>query len=221
MKILHSIIAFAFVVQVQASTFAQAPSSQYESLVKLKVRSDDEGHHLSAVATYSNGEILPCFGHVHEDSAGGNVEVEHQIGNEWFPAGRWVIGGRGDRHVIAFDVNSADVGRTLNGTMSYATEAEIRVRAVRGNGVVYDVDHQFGGQSHEAGAWVLGSRVSVRTNDRAMRRAAAGSTRHASGMRNCSPPELYTENASQGSPLYETHSRLSSNHDRRKSPAFG
>ncbi len=127
-------------------------------VIAIDIKSDDDGNILQGNLTYSNESPLAFFGHLREKNSGDNFDVENKLGNDWKPAGRWVIGGRDDRQVVAFNVKSSDNGESLNGTMAYSSEGEIRVRAKRGNGVVYDVDSPHDGHRHEDGAWILGAR---------------------------------------------------------------
>lgn len=127
-------------------------------VIAIDIKSDDDVNILKGVLAYSNESPLAFYGQLRGKNSGDNFDVENKLGNDWKPAGRWVIGGRDDRQVVAFNVKSSDNGESLNGTMAYASEGEIRVRAKRGNGVVYDVDSPHDGHRHEAGAWVLGAR---------------------------------------------------------------
>ena len=158
MKIRHTMIAVVLAALLHLSAFAQQPSSGNSNVIAIDIKSDDGGSALFGTMKFANEGSISFYGKLHEDNGGDNIAVQNKFGGKWQPAGRWVIGGRNDRHVVAFDVHSSDNGKSLNGTMTYADEGEIRVRSRRGNGVVYDVNNQQGGRLHEDGAWVLGTR---------------------------------------------------------------
>ncbi len=90
--------------------------------------------------------------------------VELQWGGSnapWSPGGMWVIGGRSEQRVVAFNATSSDGGLTLIGTMTYAGEGPIDFRASRTAQNTYAVELQWGGSNapwSSGGTWILGGR---------------------------------------------------------------
>lgn len=154
----HTIIALALTTLVTLSAFAQESSTDNTNVIAIDIKSDGRGSTLEGTMTYSNEGPIGFRGIKETDDGSDNITVENLFGDDRHPAGRWVIAGREDRHVIAFNIRSNDNGRSLNGTITYAGEGEIRVRSKRGNGVVYDVNNQHDGDLFQDGAWVLGAR---------------------------------------------------------------
>ena len=80
----------------------------------------------------------------------------------WQDGGVWVIGGRLDQRVVAFNVTSLDGGQTLSGTMTYAGEGPIGFSATQTAPNTYAVENQWGEADapwNPDGTWVLGGRA--------------------------------------------------------------
>ncbi|AOJ71799.1 MULTISPECIES: lectin OAA family protein [Burkholderia] len=90
--------------------------------------------------------------------------VQNQWGGssaQWHEGGMWVLGCRSGQNVVAIDIKSADGGRTLTGTMTYAGEGPIGFRATLTQCNTYNVENQWGGSSapwHPGGTWIIGGR---------------------------------------------------------------
>jgi carbonic anhydrase len=100
------------------------------------------------------------------DAAQNNTyAVESNAGGDespWLPDGVWVIGGRQDQRVVTLNITSDDSGQTLAGTMTYAGEGPIALRANKTEQNVYRVEVQWGGADapwNPDGTWVLGTRA--------------------------------------------------------------
>ncbi|MCB0186385.1 MAG: hypothetical protein KDE31_19090, partial [Caldilineaceae bacterium] len=93
--------------------------------------------------------------------------VESNVGGDespWEDAGVWIIGGRQAQQVVALDIASSDGGATLTGTMTYAGEGPIAVRATKTEQQVYQIETQWGDAGapwNPEGTWRLGSREEV------------------------------------------------------------
>lgn len=99
-----------------------------QNVVAIEVKSSDGGQTLNGTMTYA-GEGPIGFRTTRSD--GNNYIVENQWGGNtapWNPGGKWVIGGRSDQRVVALQLNSSDLGKTLNGTMTYNGEGPIGFR---------------------------------------------------------------------------------------------
>ncbi|MCA6363863.1 MAG: lectin ESA-2 [Bacteroidetes bacterium] len=94
--------------------------------------------------------------------------VQNQWGGSsapWNPGGIFLIGSRDGQNVVALNVTSADGGKTLTGTMTYAREGQIGFRATMTLCNNYAVENQWGGSSapwNPGGTFVLGSRGNQR-----------------------------------------------------------
>ncbi|KAB8141703.1 lectin OAA [Chloroflexia bacterium SDU3-3] len=90
--------------------------------------------------------------------------VENQWGGPdapWHAGGTWVLGARSEQSVVAIDISSSDGGDSFFGTMTYANEGPIGLRATLLNGNSYNVENQWGGSNapwHPGGTWVIGGR---------------------------------------------------------------
>jgi hypothetical protein len=80
----------------------------------------------------------------------------------WQEPAVWVIGGRKDQAVVGLDIKSTDGGKTLTGTMTYAGEGPIRLKAVMNpKQPNYKAQVQWGAESSpwvDQGSWVVGGR---------------------------------------------------------------
>jgi hypothetical protein len=90
--------------------------------------------------------------------------VENQWGGNdaaWNLAGTFVLGTRPAQKPEAFDISSADDGKTFTGTMTYDGEGPIGFKAELSSGNNYAVENQWGGEDaawNEAGHMIIGSR---------------------------------------------------------------
>lgn len=158
MKIRYTMVAVALAAMVSLSAFAQGQEADKANVIAIDIKSENGGKSLFGTMSYSEGDPIAIFSELHATNGAGNVAVENQLDKVWEPAGRWVIGGRRRQNVISLELTSSDNGKTLDGTMAYDGENEIRVHSTRTNGVAYDVDNQMGGPFQGDGAWVLGTR---------------------------------------------------------------
>ncbi|MCA8986542.1 MAG: SUMF1/EgtB/PvdO family nonheme iron enzyme [Planctomycetaceae bacterium] len=158
MKICQTLIAMALIAIVQLNAAVEVFSADDANIIEMDIRSDNKGEILYGTFKYSGSSYISFLGTLSEDDYGNNVSVQNKFGDDWRYTGDWVIGGRDGQHVVKFDVKSDDNGKTLNGTMSYTDEGEIRVRAKRSNGVAYAVHTHHGGPILPGGVWVLGNR---------------------------------------------------------------
>lgn len=135
-----------------------------QKCVALNIKSDDNGKCFNGTMTYEGEGPI---GFQAEMSKANAYTVENQWGGDsapWHPGGVWVIGCRGEQHVVAVDVKSSDSGDTLNGTMTYTGEGPIGFKGqLRGDnaGGNYTVENQWGGDKapwHPGGVWVIGTR---------------------------------------------------------------
>lgn len=91
-------------------------------------------------------------------------QVQNQWGGStapWHPGGTFVLGCRDNQNVVAIDLVSKDAGKSFTGTMTYAGEGPIGVKATQVMGNNYKVENQWGGSTapwHPGGNWVIGGR---------------------------------------------------------------
>lgn len=91
-------------------------------------------------------------------------QVQNQWGGNtapWHPGGAWVLGCRDNQEVVAIQIKSSDKGKTFTGTMTYAGEGPIGVKATQVTGNNYSVENQWGGSTapwNPGGNWVIGGR---------------------------------------------------------------
>jgi hypothetical protein len=136
--------------------------SKPQNVIALDVASSDGGKTLVGTMTYAGEGPIGFRGTL---TGNNNYAVENQWGGNsapWHPGGSWVIGYRVGQNVVAVKAASADGGKTLTGTMTYAGEGPIGFRANQiGLNQDYKVMNQWGGSSapwHEGGMFVLGVR---------------------------------------------------------------
>ena len=150
-----------------------------QNVVAIDIRSNDGGNSFEGQMTYAGEGPIGFKAAI----SGGNAYLtENQWGGShapWHPGGVWVIGARGEQHVVSVNVSSRDSGNTLEGTNTYAGEGPIGFRGVlRGDnaGSNYTVENQWGGSYapwHPGGNWVLGTRggaqsvveININSND--------------------------------------------------------
>jgi hypothetical protein len=130
-----------------------------QAVVALDVSSADKGKSLTGTMTYA-GEGPIGF----KADLAQSYRVENQWGGDsapWHAGGVWVIGGRSNQAVMAVKATSADKGKTLTGTMTYAGEGPIGFRATAAGNNNYKVENQWGGDKapwHPGGTWIIGGR---------------------------------------------------------------
>jgi hypothetical protein len=135
--------------------------SKGQYVVALDIRSGDEGKSYSGTMTYSGEGPI---GFRATQITGNSYAVENQWGGDdafWHPGGTWLIGGR-DQHCIAVNIQSADNGKTLTGTMTYTGEGPIGFKAeMQAGHNAYITENQWGGDNapwNPGGVWILGGR---------------------------------------------------------------
>jgi hypothetical protein len=130
--------------------------------VALAIQSGDGGRTFSGTMTYAGEGPIGVRATMVTTNC---YQVENQWGGNdapWHDAGLFLLGARNGQNAVAFDLSSSDGGQTLNGTMTYAGEGPIGIRAARSDGAAYNGTNQWGGDSapwHPAGQWVLGTRA--------------------------------------------------------------
>jgi len=129
--------------------------------VGLHLRSLDKGATFSGTMTYQ-GEGPIGFRGVKTTT--NTYTVSNQWGGDtapWHDAGLFLLGGRDGQNAVAFDIVSADGGKTFTGTMTYAGEGPIGFKGAHADGFAYTAKNQWGGSAapwHDGGQWVLGCR---------------------------------------------------------------
>ncbi len=101
-----------------------------QTVVAVKVSSDDGGRSLQGTMTYINEGPIGFKG---SQIVSATYDVQNQWGGDsapWHPGGSWVIGCRTGQNVIGLDIASSDNGKNLQGTMTYAGEGPIGFKAV-------------------------------------------------------------------------------------------
>ena len=132
-----------------------------QNVVAINIESGDSGATMTGTMTYSGEGPI---GFRSELSDGAVYSAENQWGGSaapWHQGGIWVFGCR-DQDVVAIDLSSDDGGKTLAGSMVYAGEGPIRVRASAVAGNNYVVENQWGDTSapwHPGGVWLMGCRA--------------------------------------------------------------
>jgi len=132
-----------------------------QNVVAINIESGDSGSTMTGTMTYSGEGPI---GFRSELSDGAVYSAENQWGGSaapWHQGGIWVFGCR-DQEVVAIDLSSDDGGKTLAGSMVYAGEGPIRVRASAVAGNNYMVENQWGDTSapwHPGGVWLMGCRA--------------------------------------------------------------
>lgn len=128
--------------------------------VALHIQSGDGGLSFTGTMTYKGeGPISVRANHVTENC----YQVENRWGGEgapWHDAGLFLLGARDGQNAVEFDLNGAD-GTSLDGTMKYAGEGPIGVKATKTTGETFNATNQWGGTDapwHQGGQWVLGCR---------------------------------------------------------------
>lgn len=135
-------------------------SRDAQRVVSLEVAAS-QGNNLSGNMVYEGegpigfeGSLVPGSSYTVENQWGGSSAA-------WNLAGTFVLGTRANQNPVAFNINSTDGGKTLNGTMTYSGEGPIGFKAMLTNGNNYSVENQWGGNDapwHEAGNFVIGAR---------------------------------------------------------------
>lgn len=101
-----------------------------QKAVRFEIRSSDEGETLAGTMTYANeGPVEFRARRVRQNT----YRVENHWGDPsepWHEAGTWTIGGRANQNVVALDLQSADGGKSLVGTVTYQGEGPIDFRSV-------------------------------------------------------------------------------------------
>jgi hypothetical protein len=134
---------------------------QGQNVVSVNIESGDGGATFAGAITY-NGE--GAIGFKSELSDGAVYAAQNRWGGSvapWHQGGVWVLGCR-NQDVVALDISSSDNGKTFTGSMTYAGEGPIGVRASAVAGNNYTVENQWGGNSapwHPGGVWLLGCRA--------------------------------------------------------------
>lgn len=120
-----------------------------------------QGNNLFGTTTYEGEGPIGFEAAV---DTGTSYTVENQWGGEsaaWNLAGTFVLGTRAGQTPVEFNIQSADEGKTLTGSMTYDGEGPIGFKATLTNGNNYSVENQWGGDEapwHEAGNMIIGSR---------------------------------------------------------------
>jgi catechol 2,3-dioxygenase-like lactoylglutathione lyase family enzyme len=135
---------------------------QGQTVVAIDVTSSDGGQTLVGTITYAGEGPIGFRGRL---TGNNNYDVENQWGGDeapWHPGGAWVLGYRTGQNVVAIQARVVDDGNKLEGTMTYAGEGPIGLRAVvQALNTDYDVENQWGGDDapwHKGGVYVLGAR---------------------------------------------------------------
>jgi len=130
--------------------------------VALQIKSSDGGVTFSGTMTYAGEGPIGFRATL---ATMNTYHVENQWGGPsapWHDAGFFLLGARSGQNAIAFDLKSADNGKTLTGTMTYAGEGPIGVQGALTEGFAYNAANQWGGTHapwNPGGQWVLGCRI--------------------------------------------------------------
>jgi hypothetical protein len=100
-----------------------------QRIVAIDITSSDNGQTLNGTMTYAGegpiGFKATLFG-------SNGYTVENQWGGStapWHPGGTWLMGCRDGQNMVALKISSDNNGATFNGTMTYAGEGPIGLRA--------------------------------------------------------------------------------------------
>lgn len=132
-----------------------------QNAVAFDLKSSDGGQTITGTMTYAGEGPIGVKGTI---SSGTSFNATNQWGGSsapWHQGGLWVLGCRPDQAVVALDLTSADNGKTLTGTMTYAGEGPIGFKGTQTMADTYSVLNQWGGSSapwHDGGTWVIGCR---------------------------------------------------------------
>jgi len=132
-----------------------------QNVVAVDIVSSDGGATFTGAMTYSGEGPI---GFKSELSDGAVYAAQNRWGGcvaPWHQGGVWVLGCR-HRDVVALDIRSGDHGKTFTGSMTYAGEGPIGVRASAIVGNNYAVEHQCGGNAapwQPGGTWLIGCRA--------------------------------------------------------------
>lgn len=129
-----------------------------QKCVALQVKG--KGKNLEGTMTYEGEGPIGFIGTMAEGNA--YVTENSWGGTSGHPGGVWVIGCRGNQHVVDINVDSKNNGQNLDGQMTYSGEGHIGLKAtLRGDnaGNNYNTENSWGGSGgHNGGKWVIGTR---------------------------------------------------------------
>ncbi len=126
----------------------------------VAVQVEGDGKSLSGTMTYEGEGPIGFEGEMAE----GNTYITENSwgGTSGHPGGVWIIGCRGNQHVVAINASSKNNGENLDGNMTYSGEGPIGLKAtLRGQnaGNNYNTENSWGGSGgHNGGKWVVGTR---------------------------------------------------------------
>jgi hypothetical protein len=133
-----------------------------QNVVAVNITSPDGGKSFNGSMTYAGegpigfkAEISGDYHYAAQNQWGGNSAP-------WHDAGVWILCGRSNQNTVAIDITSADNGKTLNGTMTYAGEGPIGFKGTLTTWNTYTVENQWGGNEapwHPGGSFIIGNRV--------------------------------------------------------------
>jgi hypothetical protein len=101
-----------------------------QAVISVDISSNDGGKTLNGTMTYANEGPIACKA---TSLGANNYQVENQWGGSsapWHNGGIWLIGCRTSQRVTKLQVKSADNGNTTSGTMTYAGEGPIGIKAI-------------------------------------------------------------------------------------------
>ena len=135
-----------------------------QAVVSLDASSPDDGRTLVGTMTYAGEGPIAFRGETAQAPSREGYRIQNRWGGlhgEWHDGGVWVVGGRAEQAVVSVEVVSDDDGATLTGSMTYAGEGPIDLRATHLGDNRYLAEVRWGGVGapwREDGEWVLGAR---------------------------------------------------------------
>ena len=135
-----------------------------QPILELHLASEDGGASLFGTMTYAGEGPIAFRGETAQAPSREGYRIQNRWGGlhgEWHDGGVWVVGGRAEQAVVSVEVVSDDDGATLTGSMTYAGEGPIDLRATHLGDNRYLAEVRWGGVGapwREDGEWVLGAR---------------------------------------------------------------
>ena len=132
-----------------------------QNVVALDVKLEGTAN-LEGTMTYAGEGPIGFKG---ANTPGSSYAIQNQWGGSsapWHEGGTFVLGARDGQNPVAYNIQSADGGKTFTGTMTYDGEGPIGFRAIKTGANNYAAENQWGGNTapwHPGGHLVIGARV--------------------------------------------------------------